>query len=62
MQTKLNPITKRTKSGDVENVYFDITILISNDNKATIVDNSQEDWRDYADCNTLKSYQLKINL
>ena len=35
-----------TKYGEVEYVYFDLTILIDKQKNATIVDNSENDWKD----------------
>ena len=42
--------------------YFDITIIIDKDNNAQLIDNSQVDYKDFVDCNTLKVTHLKISI
>lgn len=40
---KLKPVSKISKEGDLEDIFFDITVIIDKDNKAVIIDNSQQD-------------------
>lgn len=59
---KLKPISITSKAGELEDIYFDVSIIIDKDNKAVLIDNSQEDWRDFVDCNTLKVEKIKISI
>lgn len=59
---KLVPITIMNPNGDVEDVLFDITIIINKNNEATIVDNNKFDVKDFVDCNTLVMKQVKISV
>ena len=53
MGTKVKVITAATEEGEVLDVYFDITLVVSKSNEIVVVDNNQSDWRDIVDCNTL---------
>lgn len=50
------------KDGQVVEVYFDLTIIIDKSNKVITVDNSQNDWKDFVDCDTLVTHRVKINV
>lgn len=46
---------------DLIEVCFDITLIVSNDNVVTVVDNTQQDYHDLIDCNTLTTKKVIIN-
>lgn len=56
------PVEKVDESGELEDIYFDVTILIDKDNYLTIVDNSQFDWREFVDGNTLTTKRVKLSV
>ena len=59
---KVQPIVTPQQEGkDVVNVHFDLTILITKQNEAYLVDNSTEDYKDFIDCNTLIVKQVKLH-
>ena len=59
---KVQPIViPEEGDGEVVDVYFDLTILITKQNELYVVDNSKEDYKDYIDCNTLIVKQIKLN-
>jgi len=41
-------------------VCFDLTLIVSNDNVVTVVDNAQQDYHDLIDSNTLTIKKVKI--
>jgi len=61
MQTLL-PFTKLAKDNDIDDVYFDITIIINKSNEIQIIDNSLNDWKDFVDCDTLCIKEVKISI
>ena len=54
------PVTKLTEDQDLEEIYFDLSLVINKDNHIRVVDNSQEDYHDFLDCNTLQVTKVKI--
>ena len=48
--------------GEVKEIYFDVTLIVTKENKVMIVDNTQEDVKDYIDCGTLTSQKVKIQV
>tara|TARA_R110001599_G_scaffold15757_6_gene65404 strand:- start:4174 stop:4359 length:186 start_codon:yes stop_codon:yes gene_type:complete len=58
----LKPKVVSTDDGDLKDLYFDLTLIISNNNELLVIDNSVQDWKDYVDCNTLlvKHHKLRI--
>ena len=59
---KLVPQTVTTIGGDVEDVFFDVVLIIDKDNNLTVVDESVEDWRPLADSNTLAVKLVRISI
>lgn len=53
---KLNLVTDRA----AKEKYYDVTIIIDKDSNALLIDNSDIDYKDFVDCNTLKIETLKI--
>jgi len=58
---KVEPITVLTEE-NIENIYFDLSIIVDKENNAILVDNKQHDWKDFVDCNTLVVKDIKIDL
>jgi len=48
--------------GEVKEIYFDVTLIVTKENKVMIVDNTQENVNDYIDCGTLTSQKVKIQV
>lgn len=60
---KFNPVqvTVKTEEGEqLVEVYFDVTLIVQQDNTIKTVDNSVEDYHDFVDCNTLCIHKTKI--
>ena len=36
-----------------ENPHMSVTLIVNKQQELTVIDNSVDDWRDFADCNTL---------
>ena len=53
-------VVEKVENGHLVDVHFDITLIVDKDNNIMIVDNSVEDWKDYVDCNTLLTKDLKL--
>tara|TARA_R110001606_G_scaffold118013_2_gene248136 strand:+ start:1072 stop:1293 length:222 start_codon:yes stop_codon:yes gene_type:complete len=47
---------------DVTEIYFDLTLIVSNDNKITVVDNNQDDYHNWLNSSTLTCQQVKIQI
>ena len=47
---------------DCTEIYFDVTLIVDKNNNMTIIDNSQNDYHDYIDSNTLTFQQVKIQV
>jgi hypothetical protein len=47
---------------DVEDINFDISLIIDRDNKLVVIDNRATDVHDMIDCNTLVVKQVKISI
>jgi len=59
---KLKPKVVLSKDNeDVDTVLFSLTLVIDKDNKLVVVDDSQHDWKDAVDCNTLVIKHVKIH-
>lgn len=59
---KVQPIiTPQEGDGDVVDVYFDLTVIITKQNELYVVDNSTEDYKDFIDSNTLIVKQVKLH-
>ena len=57
------PVTRTSADGEeVETIFFDLTVMIDKKNEARIIDNSQEDHKDYIDCDTLTVKEVKIEI
>ena len=50
---KLTPTVLATKDNDLDDVFFEVTLIVDKDNNITFVDNVTTDYRDLVDCNTL---------
>ena len=61
MVQEINP---KVVSNDenVEEIYFDLTLIVDKQNGLTVIDNTQEDFYDYLDCGTLTCQQVKIRV
>jgi len=62
MSTKFIAKTVLTEDGDLDSVFFDATLIVSNDNEIVVVDNLQNDYHDFIDANTLTIKKIKIEL
>ena len=62
MSTKFIAKTILTEDGDLDSVFFDATLIISNDNEIVVVDNLQNDYHDFIDANTLTIKKIKIEV
>ncbi len=51
-----------TEDGDLDSIFFDATLIVSNDNEIVVVDNLQHDYHDFIDGNTLTIKKVKIEL
>lgn len=61
MSQKLKPVIVTTLGGIVS-VHFDLTIMIDKSKEAYVIDNSQVDWKDFIDGDTLVVKQVKIEV
>jgi hypothetical protein len=50
---KLSPIIKTSESNDLEDIFFQVTLIVDKDNNLVVIDDSQSDWTDFVDCGTL---------
>jgi hypothetical protein len=59
---KLTPVVKKAENGDLDDVYFDVVLIISKDNELQVIDASENDYTDFCDGNTLliKAIQLRV--
>tara|TARA_R110000772_G_scaffold57747_1_gene130626 strand:- start:3291 stop:3479 length:189 start_codon:yes stop_codon:yes gene_type:complete len=62
MSTKFIAKTILTEDGDLDSVFFDATLIVSNDNEIVVVDNLQNDYHDFIDANTLTIKKIKIEV
>lgn len=62
MSQKLKPVVLNTKTNDVEEVFFDLTLIINKQNELMVIDNSVQDWKEVVDCNTLAVKEIKLYL
>lgn len=51
-----------TSKGEVEEIYFDVTLIVDKQNGLRVIDNTQEDWHDFIDCDTLTCQKVKIQV
>jgi len=51
-----------SETGELEDAYFSVTLMIDKDNYLRVVDNNVDDWREMVDSNTLAVKEVKINL
>ena len=58
---KANPKVYVDAQEDLIDVCFDLTLIVSKDNVVTVVDNTQQDYHDLIDSNTLTIKKVKIN-
>tara|TARA_R110000868_G_scaffold214608_1_gene464684 strand:- start:778 stop:999 length:222 start_codon:yes stop_codon:yes gene_type:complete len=49
---KVNPQIVITETGDLDNVHLDLTLLLDKDNNLIVIDNTEDDWKDYVDTKT----------
>lgn len=47
-------------NGDVEDVFFNIDIVVDNQNNLMVMDRTKEDVNDFIDCNTLIVKNIKL--
>ena len=59
---KLVPQSSMSPGGDVDDVFFDLILIIDKDNNLTVIDDSQEDWTSLADGNTLAVKLVRISI
>ena len=62
MSTKFIVKEVLTEDGDLDSIFFDATLIVSNDNEIVVVDNLQNDYHDFIDGNTLTIKKIKIEL
>jgi hypothetical protein len=62
MSTKFIVKEVLTEDGDLDNIFFDATLIVSNDNEIVVVDNLQNDYHDFIDANTLTIKKIKIEV
>jgi hypothetical protein len=46
----------------VQEIFFDLTLIVNKQNEITVVDNSIEDYKDFLDCNTLIMKKVKVEI
>jgi len=59
---KVNPVERISSEGDLEDVSFKLTLIIDKDNNLKVIDNTQEDWREYVDGNTLTIKDIEMSI
>ena len=59
---KLVPQSKISPGGELEDVFFDLILIVDKDNNLTVIDDSQEDWKPLADSNTLAVKLVRISI
>ena len=59
---EIEPFVLETEEGDVEDVYFDLTLIVDRQNNLQVVDNRKKDWTDFVDSNTLLAKQVKLSV
>ena len=47
---------------NVKEIYFDLTLIVDKQNGLTVIDNTQKNFHDYLDCDTLTCQQVKIRV
>jgi hypothetical protein len=62
-----NPVTEVspkivTSQVEVENIFFDLTLIVNVDNQIIVVDNTKVDYKDFIDCSTLATKFVKIQV
>jgi hypothetical protein len=50
---KLTLTVLTTKDNDLDDMFFEVTLIVDKDNNINIVDNATTDYKDFVDCNTL---------
>ena len=45
--------------GDIDSIHLDLTLILNKDNRLTIVDNSELDWKDYVDSDAVFVTHIK---
>ena len=58
---KINPIIIEAHE-ELEDIFFDVTLIVDKDNNLVVVDNSKSDWHDFVDTNTLTTKKVKIDI
>jgi len=59
---KVTPVERVSSEGDLEDVSFKLTLIVDKDNNLKVIDNTQEDWRDYVDDNTLTVESIEMSI
>lgn len=59
-EIKLTPVVLKSKDNDLDNVFFDVTLIVDKQNKLIVVDNAINDWRDFTDANTILIKEIKL--
>ena len=59
MAKKLKPVIVAHELR-IQEIYYDVSILISKSGEAQLIDNSVEDYKDYVDCDTAQIKHIKI--
>jgi|VirMetMinimDraft_7_1064189.scaffolds.fasta_scaffold84520_1 hypothetical protein len=60
MKVEPRIITRDALPEELVEVYFDLTIIIDKDNELVVIDNTQADYHDAIDCNTIAVHNLII--
>lgn len=43
-------------------IYFDVTLIVDQDNNMKIIDNTKSSYHDFLDCNTLAFKKVKVQV
>lgn len=62
MSKVLKPIIIESEDKQFDYAYFDITLIVNDENEIEVIDNSQVNWRDFVDCSTIAVHSLKIEI
>ena len=62
-----NPATEVTPKivtyvQEVEDIFFDLTLIVNSDNQVIVVDNTKVDYKDFIDTSTLTTKAVKIHV
>jgi hypothetical protein len=57
---KLTPIEITSKDKDLQEITFQVALIVSKDNILQVIDTSKHDWKDYVDCDTLTVKEITI--